>query len=141
MPGEGVVIVGLDSLLRDLKAANRALPRIVTKSIRETSKREVLPKAKRNLGSQPVPKSRTRITVSATQRGAALVGRAPWIFGAEFGALQYRQFRPWVGNQYTGATGFSGYILGRAINDTITTLERTWLDDVIEAFAREGAMR
>jgi hypothetical protein len=141
VPGDGIVVVGLDSLLKDLRAANRALPRIVTKAIRDSTKRELLPAATRNLASQPVPKSRTKLGVSSTTRGAALTGRAPWIMGAEFGSLQYRQFRPWVGNRYTGAVGFTGYIMGKAINDRLPELERRWLDDVTEALAKEGGMR
>lgn len=141
MPADGIVVIGLDSLLRDLRAADRALPRVVTKTLRDTTKRETLPTAQRNVYRQPIPKQRTKTAVSATTRGVSLVLKAaPWIYGAEFGALQYRQFRPWVGNQFTGAGKFPGYILGAAITDTIDRLERVWLDDVTEALAKEGAL-
>ena len=141
MPADGIVVVGLDSLIRDLRGANRVLPRVVSKSIRDTTKRELEPDAKINVFKQPVPKSRTRVTSSGTTRGASLVLKAaPWVYGAEFGALRWPQFRPWVGNQFTGASKFPGYILGKAITDNIDQMERIWLDEVVEALAKEGAL-
>ncbi len=50
--------------------------------------------------------------------------------GAEFGALQYKQFPPWRGNQFAPAEGGVGYFLMPAIHDDLGKIEAAYLDAV-----------
>lgn len=138
MPGGEIKVVGLKSLVRDLKAADSSLGRAVSKSLRDTTKRIVEPAAKANAAAAPKAPSEAPAAFKAfaTQSGAGIkIGYAKygWAAGTEFGSLAYRQFRPWVGNRHTGAAPFPGYIAGKAIRDNLDRLESEWLDDVTEA--------
>jgi hypothetical protein len=61
------------------------------------------------------------LTQGVSARGAYVqldnTGRTPFAFGAEHGALQYRQFSTWRGNQWQGWDGNNGNFLQPAIHD------------------------
>lgn len=56
----------------------------------------------------------------SSQRAMVRLGgsRAPWAFGAEFGAKKYKQFAPWRGNQWAGFDTGVGYFLHPAIRES-----------------------
>lgn len=136
MPGE-LIVEGLDEIVRDLRSLDRTLPRAVSRGFKDTLTAHTLRAARRNLaGLGHVPNKQGAITVFATQREAGLklrVSRYPWIAGAEFGAHRYRQFMPWVGNQYTGTSNFPGYAVGTALRATIDIVDRDMLDVIAES--------
>lgn len=146
MPGGSIEVIGLKSLLADLRAANRALPRVVTKSLRETTKTIVEPAAKSAAAAAPKAPSEAPAAFKAfaTTKGAGIrigYSKYPWAAGTEYGSYAYSQFRAWVGNRATGAVPFPGYVAGKAVRDNLALLERRWLDDVIDALATVGKMQ
>lgn len=61
--------------------------------------------------SESLRASRT-LNYAAIRLGSA---KFPFALGAEFGALRYRQFKAWRGNQWGGWEGGPGYFLHPAI--------------------------
>ena len=131
-----LIVEGLNELVKDLRALDRKLPRKVGQGFKQTLTAHTLRPARRNLAAlSHVPNRRGAVSVFASQREAGLklrVSKYPWIAGAEFGSHQYRQFLPWVGNQYTGADDFPGYIVGPALRATIDKVDRDMLDVIAE---------
>lgn len=140
-PEAGFVVDGLTELIRDLRAVDRNLARSVTKGFKDAMSAQLKPTAQRNIGGQPVPKSAAMISAFGTQSEAGLklhYSRFPWAAGAEFGSRRFRQFRPWVGNQWTGAGQFPGYMIGPAFRAHLDTLDRTIEEAVRDALMRGG---
>ena len=132
----GLSIEGLDELRRELNKAQRGMGRTVNKALKTGLTRHTLPAARRAYGTlSHVPgRGRSGIAVFATNRGAGVAlrpGKYPWLAGAEFGSRRYKQFFPWVGNQYTGGD-FPGYFVGPAIKATIGKVEDDMLDDLVD---------
>lgn len=121
--GGHVAVTGLPELLRDLKTMGRVLPAEIRKGHRRAAKVvEAAARARALAQGGAIAKARMAIKATATQRTAKLVldatGRYPFIFGAEFGAKQYPQFKPWRGNQWQPDSGNVGYAVHPAIRDT-----------------------
>ena len=126
-----VVAVGMTEVKAGLKAFDAQLPKVIRNANRVTSRDIVKPDALRRLDSQPVPKRRGVIAhrASATSASIALrYSRYPWAGGAEFGSLKYRQFRPWLGNQFTGNLNNSGYIIGPAIAGNLEKIDSKYAE-------------
>lgn len=135
----GVAIEGLDEIRKDLRRLNSQAARAVNEGQRDAVRRFTLPAAKKALGGQRVP-SRPQPSVSATVAGSGLRWRAPWAAGGEFGSKRFRQFKPWVGNQFTGAGFFPGYVLGAAVQDTIDEVEDHVIEHVEKAILRRAGL-
>lgn len=130
-----VVAVGLTEAKAALKAVDDRAPKAITKANRVTSRDIVKPAALRNLGSQPVPKTRGVIGHRATQSYAGIAlrySRFPWAAGAEFGSLAFRQFKPWLGNQFTGNITNQGYIIGPAIGGNLREIDDRYAEILID---------
>jgi len=139
----GFEVDGLRELISDLKAFDSSLGRAVSKGFRDAMNQNLLPTAQANMGGQPVPKQAAMITAYGQQKEAGLVlryARFPWAAGAEWGSKQYRQFRPWVGNAWTGASRFPGYMIGAAFTTHLPTLEKKIVDAVKDAVLRKVGM-
>ncbi len=54
----------------------------------------------------------------------------PFALGAEFGALQYKQFPPWRGNQFAPSSDGVGYFLHPAIHADLGKIEDAYLDAI-----------
>ena len=54
----------------------------------------------------------------------------PFALGAEFGALQYKQFPPWRGNQFEPSADGTGYFLHPAIHADLNKIEDAYLDAI-----------
>jgi hypothetical protein len=112
-----VRVEGLKELQAALRRADPKLPRELTKAHKEVS-RTVVEEARKEMGSQPVPKAAEAaagLVPRAGQKwaGVALAGDNPYVRAVEFGALTHvvygrrvlasqmkrRVYRPWKGNQ------------------------------------------
>lgn len=128
-----VAVTGLNAAVKGLR--DIGLQRVVSETNREISK-EVQSSAHSKLARQPIPKTRGAIGRRASQRSATIVlrySRYPWIAGGEFGALTKRQFRPWLGNQYTG-NKTPGYMVGATLGEQLPRIERSYAARVEKAF-------
>lgn len=71
-----------------------------------------------------------KATAATTGATVTLGSGSPFALGAEFGALRYRQFPPWRGNQWNPAAGGVGYFLHPAIRDHLAEIEKTYLEAI-----------
>lgn len=123
---------GLKDAVRGLRGVG--LDKVVSELNRDTSK-DVQAGAQAKLLSQPVPKKKAVIGRRATATSATVVlryGKFPWAAGAEFGAIRWRQFRPWVGNQHTKYLS-PGYMIGATLKEKIPTLEKQYRRRILDA--------
>lgn len=94
---------------RDLSRAYREVGRLAT----DRSKREAINAApqQRKAAAALLGKG------TSTQASVAVrnTGRIPFGLGAFMGALQYRQFPPWVGNSWDIMAGGGPYVIGEAV--------------------------
>lgn len=120
-----VTVEGLIPFQKELRAANAAFPRLLRVANKEAAEM-VAEEARRNASSQggAARKTAPSIKALAQQRNASVKigGKAyPYALGAEFGAIVYKQFKPWRGNQHNMPSGISfdeqttGYFLYPAI--------------------------
>lgn len=58
--------------------------------------------------------------------------RAPFFFGAEFGAKRFKQFAPWRGNSWVGFDTGVGYFLHPAIRESWPEAKETYLKTIDE---------
>jgi len=133
-----VVAVGLSEVRAGLKRYDNQLPKAIGKANRVTSRDIVKPAAIRNLSAQPTPKQRAVIGARATQSSASIAlrySRFPWAAGAEFGSLRYRQFKSWLGNQFTGNIKNSGYIIGPAIGYNLKKIDSKYAAILLDELA------
>jgi hypothetical protein len=123
-----VSVPGMDAFIRDLKRADSDLTHKMQVANNDAAA-VVLREAVRKRDSQPGAARKTTVkTGNQANRSSVVIGsaREPWALGAEFGALRYRQFQPWRGNQWTNGTGDRwggadpdvGYFLHPAIRAT-----------------------
>lgn len=103
---QGHTIRGLNEFLRELGQANRKL---AGQALREGNKeaadiiaRETQAQASRD---RVASKAAGQVRAAADRLEAKITfnktNRFPYVLGAFFGARRFKQFRPWVGNQYT----------------------------------------
>ena len=126
-----VVAVGLSEVKAALKQYDNNLPKAIRTANRVTSRDIVKPDAHRNLASQPVPNRRAAVTHRATATSASIAlrySRFPWAGGAEFGSIKYRQFKTWLGNQFTGNLTNEGYIIGPAIGGNLDHIDNKYAE-------------
>lgn len=111
-------VIGLAQLRRDLKEVGGDLPKQlqqVNKAAAAVIATDARERAE-SLGGVAA-KSAPSIRPGATQTaGLIRLGsdNYPFALGAEFGAIQYKQFKPW-----RGASGDAGYFLYPAIRDDV----------------------
>lgn len=127
-----VQILGLKELRRDLRTWSRKAPRLVSLAHKRLAKK-VAAQAKASASAQGSVAGKTApsIRASGTQTSAAvLLGgpQAPYALGAEFGALQYPQFKPWRGNGPD-----AGYFLYPTIRKMQREIAETYEDEVLSS--------
>lgn len=118
-------IVGLADFQRELRALDSALPKELTKLNRSAADLAVgRARAKAVALGGVAAHVAPDIKAAAEQRRAKIVldgHRTPEILGAEYGSLQYGQFRPWRGNQWTDPEGLD---IGYFVHPTVRELAR-----------------
>lgn len=138
-PSGALAVEGLKESIAGLRGIHPELPRVVTKTLRESATNPVAAQARANWAGQRIRSSQaaSAIKPSATTKGAAIVlkyGTHPYAAGVEFGSHQYRQFQAWRGNQFTVTPGSStGYVVQAAIRDTLPEVERRIIREVVAA--------
>ena len=135
-----VDIEGLDQFARDLRAAGPAMPKRMgqaNKKAAELVADEARRRAK-SLGGSAAKGVRTLTSSAAAKQAAIMVGgpRAPWMWGAEFGAKRYRQFPAWRDNQWAPDTANGvGYFMHPAIRETRDEFVETYMAAVSQVAA------
>lgn len=123
--GFGVEIVGLPKLRSDLRTADRQL-RNVPRDVHRQIAREGRDRARQIAMGLPGRQLFARIIGGrGSDRAATIyadIGKHPAGGGWLFGSHQYRQFRPWVGNQHISLGINDSY----AITPAIRELEEQW---------------
>lgn len=125
MTAPPVHIEGIIPLQKELRAANKAYPRLLRIANKEAAE-IIAGEARAEAGGQGgvARKSAPSIKAMAQQRNASVkIGgqKYPFALGAEFGAIVYKQFKPWRGNQHSMPSDISfdehttGYFLYPAI--------------------------
>lgn len=137
MAGTHIQIIGLKELRRDLRSWDRKAPRLVTAAHRKIAK-EVKAAAQSKASSlgSVAAKSAPAIGHVATMTGAGvkLDGvKHPYALGAEFGALQYPQFKPWTGNSLD-----AGYFLYPTIRAKQSMIRETYSKTVLDELVAGG---
>lgn len=132
MADVGVRLVGWSDFVRDLR---RAQPELVKE----------LRRANRDIANEVRDESRDAARSESRQYAKAATGiqsrafpdkaqialnpnRFPWIFGAEFGSIQYKQFPAWRGNDSD-----AGYAVFPTIRDMSEEIADTYGDRVMDA--------
>jgi hypothetical protein len=81
-------------------------------------------------------------TSKATRQATVRLGRGmPFAFGAEFGALRYRQFEPWRGNQWVAGSGPAdgvGYFLNPAVREQRAKVEAVYMANIMRLMREAG---
>lgn len=111
-------------LAKELRRANAEIARDVRDDSRDAARSE----------SRQYAKAATGIQSRAFPDSAQIVlnpRRYPWIFGAEFGALAYRQFPIWRGNQWTSDS--VGYAVFPTIRESEDEIADEYGDRVMDA--------
>lgn len=124
----GVVAVdGLDDLRRELRKLNEAGLIDELKDANKAVADLVVTRAQGKTSTRMERRAAGSLRSSRQAARAQVVGgsaKVPFFGGAEFGALRYRQFRPW-----TGSNSQSGYFLYPAIREST--------DDIVELYGDE----
>lgn len=112
----------------ELKKANYELASAVKEaaSLRAKARGGVAAKAANSLRAN-------RGANAATISGGG--ARYPFFYGAEFGALRYRQFKVWRGNQWMAWDGGPGYFLHPAIREEARELIDNYMKRLEELHA------
>lgn len=143
---ETVRIEGLSEFIRDLRAVEKDLPKAVRQANFDLAQ-QVVGIAQAKASTKMERSAAETLVALASQREAAIrlgSNAKPYSLGAEFGAIQYKQFRSWTGNQWTGWNqGNSGYFLHPAIRESgegpVFALYFKQLDDILaRAFSMNG---
>ena len=141
MPAVGIDVEGLDELraqlreaggsklTRELGKANKAGATVVADEARGRAESLGGSAAK---GADTIKPSASAKASSVNLGGA----RAPWMAGAEFGALAFAQFPDWKGNQWSPDSGNVGYFLHPAIRDTKDEFLEVYGDAIDDLMAR-----
>ena len=127
---EAVRIDGLAELRTDLRKISRQLPKIM-RDANVTAARLVRDEAAPNLVTKHGHKAPSRLTAGGTQKYGYVQLRGATAFGDEYGAVRYRQFRPFKGR--------TGYALWPAVRKQRPILEARILDWIEQSFERRAA--
>lgn len=131
IPAESVVN-GLNDLIAAAKEMGDLLPREVGKT-NKVAAQFIVDRAQAEARKQGgvAAKSAPAVKAAAQQRNVAirLDGKKyPFSLGSEFGSLQFDQFKPWRGNQWTAFEGGVGYWLQPTIRDSREEFDAFYLD-------------
>jgi len=139
-----VATSGVKNLVRDLRRAS------------EKEAVKVLRRAHREIANEIRDDARARAKTAYGKRGSygrasrAITSRAwpdkakvrlepkkdPRVLGAEYGAIQYPQFRAWTGNQWIGGPPEGvGYALLPTLRDDVPKIRETYGDRIMDALA------
>ncbi|MCP3855923.1 MAG: hypothetical protein GY698_14495 [Actinomycetia bacterium] len=124
--------------LRDIQRELKRLddPRRWTRELRVVNKNaaEFIAAKARDKAVTPIERLTAKsIKAQGEQRRSKVsIGgaRAPWALGGEFGSIQYRQFRPWRGNQWTAMPSDVGYLVHPAIEENRDEFTERYANDV-----------
>lgn len=135
---DAIVIEGLADFNKALKSLDAEFPKELKQSNYDLAKALVdLARARATSG---IAKKASRSLRAGRQANAAVVTgggpRAPYFWGAEFGAKQYRQFKAWRGNQWEQWDGGPGYFLHPTIRDHATELIDEYMKRLDELTAK-----
>lgn len=128
---DAIRVEGLNELRAGLKAIGGGWPR----KLGEINKRIaqiVVDDAKAKAQTPQARKAAESLKATAATTGATVTlgSGSPFALGAEFGALRYKQFPQWRGNQWQPAAGGVGYFLHPAIRDDLHKVEDAYLDAI-----------
>ena len=132
---------GLRDFAKDLRKMRPAVAKEFTRALKDIAG-EVSDDARKRAQSQggSAAKGAKSITPRASGATASVSmggARAPWMSGSEFGSKQFKQFKPWRGNQWIEwAEGNVGYFLHPAIRAAKTKTEDKLMDAVQAAAER-----
>lgn len=135
--GAGFQVQGLKPFLRELKAVGEEYPAAIKQANFDAAS-TVVSLARTRAGAVGVLQARRNAqSLRASRSGfAAIVSgggpRYPTFWGAEFGAKQWPQFKPWRGNRFGGWEGGPGYFLHPTIRDHGAKV----LDDYVKALKK-----
>ncbi|HHH26952.1 MAG TPA: hypothetical protein ENK57_01195 [Polyangiaceae bacterium] len=149
--GDGIAVEGLRESIRALRRADRELPKVVTREIRQIVNETVLPEARARWVRQGITASKARraVTATVTTKGAGLrlnASKVPTALAVEFGAdthvlwgkrrvkqetLRRRVFRPPISRK-----GTRGYVVGAAIRAKLPEVRERWARQVVSAIDR-----
>jgi hypothetical protein len=137
-----IAVPDLRDFVSDLRRVDARLPKVIQQANKEISVEVADAAQDRARGvSRQYAKAAKGISGRAKQKSASIAirsARYPWIFGAEFGALAYRQFMPWRGNQWTqgyGPDAGTGYAVYPTIRDKVPEIMDTYGDRMMDALA------
>lgn len=146
-PRQDVRLVGLKEFQRALKAAGAASGKEIGAANHKVASKVVewaRSEARGQKGATgKLASDRTALRATRKQKAASVVINASnerlrgWALGAEFGSLQFAQFKPWRGNQFDIIGSGPGYALHPAIREHIDDIEDMYfdaLDELAKAF-------
>lgn len=127
-------VEGLDEFRTALRVAYAEYPDAASRASYEVA-RTIAARARGRAGARGgvARKAAVSLRASRTTTGGALTAggaRAPYFWGAEFGATRYRRFDTWRGNQWRGWAGGPGYFLHPTIRDEARDLIRRYIESV-----------
>lgn len=132
-------IEGLAELAKGLRDIDRSLGKAITRALTTFTKKtqtraETIGAGLGGVHAHVVRRKGIGRFASQTQAGLVLKAKdknMPEAFGAEFGALAYKQFPPYRGNQWTDPTGSQiGYMIHPAIRQTLPTSVTEIADEI-----------
>lgn len=136
-PARLLRVEGLDEFRTDLRTAQADYPEAVRLAGYELAK-SITTRAKLRAAARGGVARKAAVSslrAYRTSRGGAVAAggaRAPFFWGAEFGAKQYRRFDSWRGNQWGGWSGGPGYFLNPTIREDARALLRGYIETLDE---------
>jgi len=129
--GGTVRIEGLRDFYNALRRVSDEYPATLVRANYDLAKGLVDKSRARARGEPGVARKAARSLRASRSASAAIVSaggaRYPYFWGAEFGALRYRQFQTWRGNQWGAWSGGPGYFLHPTIRDHAVELIEDYL--------------
>lgn len=118
--------------------------RLRARDLREP-RREVAEYVVNGMRQSPMTRQQRRVIdgVRAAASGAIAFSqtrRNPFIFGAFFGAKRWRQFQPWVGNDWDLIKGSGPYVLAPFVYRNAERISDMFSDGIMDA-ARRAQLR
>ncbi len=133
MAGPEITVTGLKDFARELKATDfkGEIGRINQAAAKPVAvKAQALARARGGSaakGAKTIKASRAQAKVTIGMGGKA----APWMWGSEFGAKQFKQFPRWKGNQFQVQPGGTvGYILHPVLRRDTKDFEVRWWSEI-----------
>jgi hypothetical protein len=119
-------VEGLDEFRAALRVAYAQYPEAARRANFEIAQ-TIAARARVRAGARGGVARKAAVSLRAyrTATGGVLTAggaRAPYFWGAEFGAKRYRRFDTWRGNQWRGWAGGPGYFLHPTIRDEARNL-------------------